>query len=245
MDAGTVERFRELRRTGDRRLRDRLVDDHARFAEYLARRYSRRGEPFEDLCQVAMVGLVNAVERYDPDRGTTFTAFAAPTITGEIKRHFRDRTWLVKVPRHMQDLSLEIEQLRSELGHELERAPTIHEIAERAAVEEDDVLLAMEASGAYRIASIDAGAEDHGERPAGARLGTSDPRLDDADDRMMLREVIASLPLRERRIVHLRFYEGLTQSEIAAQIGISQMHVSRLIASSLGRMAESLGTAAR
>jgi RNA polymerase sigma-B factor len=240
MDDVTVERFRELKRTGDRKLRDQLVAEHARFAEYLARRYARRGEPLEDLSQVAVVGLVNAVERYDPDRGFTFTAFAAPTITGEIKRHFRDRTWLVKVPRQMQDLSLQIEELRSALGHELGRAPTVPEIAERAGVDEEDVLLAMEASGAYRLASIDGSPDDHG-AGAGTHFGAPDARLDDADDRVMLTDALASLPVRERRIVHLRFYEGLTQSEIAARIGISQMHVSRLLTRSLGRMAERLG----
>jgi RNA polymerase sigma-B factor len=242
-DPETLERFRELRRTGSTALRDALVEEHARFAEYLARRYARRGEPYEDLCQVALVGLVNAVERFDPEHGSSFTAFAAPTITGEIKRHFRDRTWLVKVPRHLQELSLEVERCRGELGHELGRSPTIDEIASRAGVDEEEVLLSMEAAGAYRLASLDEGSDEPPERASKHGLGAPDPRLVGTEDRLVVHEVLQQLPLRERRIVHLRYYEGLTQSEIAVRVGISQMHVSRLLSKSLDQMASALGAA--
>jgi RNA polymerase sigma-B factor len=233
----TLDRFRELRRTGSVRVRNALVEEYVGFAEYLARRYAHRGEPLDDVRQVALLGLVKAVDRFDPERGIGFTSFAAPTILGEIKRHFRDRTWLVRVPRVLQERSLEIEQCRLDLGHELGRVPTVGEIAHRAELTEEEVLEAMEARGTYRVASLDAASAGEGRAAPVERLAAPDQELLTAEQRLILGELLRSLPVRERRIVYLRFFEGLTQSEIAERIGISQMHVSRLLDRSLTRMA--------
>jgi len=230
----TFESFREYRRSGSRELRNALIEQHEGFADYLARRLSHRGEPLDDLRQVALVGLLKAVERFDPDRGFSFTTFAAPTIVGELKRHFRDRTWSVRVPRRLQELSLRIEQCRTELGQELGRAPTPAEIAGCADVSEEEVLEGMEAASLYRIGSLDApvrGGDDAS--PEGDRVGEVDDELLRAENRLLVRELIGRLPVRERRIVYLRYFEGLTQTEIADRVGISQMHVSRLLARSL------------
>ena len=229
-----IERFREYRRSGSRELRNELIQHHEGFAEYLARRLAHRGEPIDDLRQVALVGLLKAVERFDPERGFSFTTFAAPTIIGELKRHFRDRTWSVRVPRRLQELSLRIEQCRTELGQELGRAPTPAEIADRAEVTEEEVLEGMEAASLYRIGSLDAPVRGGDEATLEAdRVGGEDDELVGAEDRLLVRELIARLPVRERRIVYLRYFEGLTQTEIADRVGISQMHVSRLLTRSL------------
>ncbi len=237
MSEESAERFREYRRSGTRELRNELVEEHAGFADYLARRFANRGEPLDDLRQVALLGLVKAVERFDPDRGVSFTSFAAPTITGEIKRHFRDRTWSIRVPRSLQELSLEIERCRGELGHDLGRPPTVGEIAERVGVTEETVLEGMEAAGMYRSGSLDAtiGGDEEG-ATVGDRVAVPDEELSTSDERLMLRELLGELPIRERRIVYLRYFEGLTQGEIADQIGISQMHVSRLLSRSLEQL---------
>lgn len=234
MSADTTNRFLELRTTGSETLRNELVEEHAGFAEYLARRFSNRGEPFDDLRQVALIGLVKAVERFDPTRGVNFTSFAAPTITGEIKRHFRDTTWAIRVPRSLQERKADIERCRTELGHELGRSPTIAEIAESLELTEEAVIEGIEASGCYRSTSLDAGVsgEDDG-LSLGDLIHEPGSESDEADDRELVRTMLSELPLRERRIVYLRFFEGLTQDEIAEQMGISQMHVSRLLSRSL------------
>lgn len=230
----TRERFRAYRRSGSRVLRNELIREHEGFADYLARRLAHRGEPIDDLRQVALVGLLKAVERFDPERGFSFTTFAAPTIIGELKRHFRDRTWSVRVPRRLQELSLRIEQCRTELGQELGRAPTPAEIAARAEVTEDEVLEGMEAATLYRVNSLDAPVRGGDDATLEAdRVGDDDDELAGAEDRLLVRELITRLPVRERRIVYLRYFEGLTQTEIAERVGISQMHVSRLLARSL------------
>jgi len=237
--AGTLNRFREYRRTGSTELRDRLTEEHVGFADYLARRFAHRGEPLDDLRQVAMVGLLKAIERFDPELGNTFTTFAAPTIVGELKRHFRDRTWAVRVPRQLQELSLEIERARTELGHELGRPPRLDEIAAFLDATEEEVLEGMDAASVYRLRSLDAPTDDEFGRSE--RVGGEDAELTSADDRLMIRELIADLPEREREIVYLRYFEGLTQTEIAERVGISQMHVSRLLSRSLetlGRVVE-------
>jgi RNA polymerase sigma-B factor len=233
-----IERFVEFRATGSRRLRDALVEEHVGLAEYLARRFTDRGETFDDLRQVALVGLLKAVERFDPDRGLRFSTFATPTIVGELKRHFRDRGWAVRVPRRIQELHLHLVRVVGTLSQELGRSPTPEEIARRTGTRVEDVLEAMEAGGVYRLASLDA-ALANGERDGldlGARLGEDDPGFDGVERRAELSELLANLPERERRIVYLRFFEGLTQSEIATEVGISQMHVSRLLATSLDRL---------
>jgi RNA polymerase sigma-B factor len=232
--ADTYDKFSEYRRTGDRALRNELVEEHMRLAEFLARRFAHRGEAADDLRQVALVGLLKAVERFEPDRGLQFSSFATPTITGELKRYFRDRGWAVRVPRRVQELHLELDRTVNELSQQLGRPPTPAEIAQRAGVLEEDVLESMEAGSLYRLASIDAGRSDDESSPSPAqRLGEIDAELTAVDDRVAVSEMLSVLPDREQKIVYLRFFEGMTQSEIAEQIGISQMHVSRLLVRSL------------
>lgn len=235
----TYEKFKEYRRSGERSLRNELVEEHVRLAEFLARRFSHRGESPDDLRQVALVGLLKAVERFEPDRGLQFSSFATPTITGELKRHFRDRGWAVRVPRRVQELHLELDRTINDLSQELGRPPTPAEIAQRAGVLEEDVLESMEAGSLYRLASIDAGrADDESSTSPAQRLGELDQELLAVDDRVAVSEMLAVLPEREQSIVYLRFFEGLTQSEIADRVGISQMHVSRLLARSLETLGE-------
>jgi RNA polymerase sigma-B factor len=240
------DRFVEYRRTGNRRLRDDLVEEHVGLADYLARRFADRGEAFDDLRQVALVGLLKAVERFEPDRGLRFSTFATPTIVGELKRHFRDRGWAVRVPRRVQELHLQLVKVVSTLSQELGRSPTPEEIARRTGTRVEDVLEAMEAGGVYRLASLDAALanEERSSLDLSARLGEDDAEFDGVERREELSALLNLLPSRERRIVFLRFFEGLTQSEIATEIGISQMHVSRLLTKSLETLrAEALAAA--
>jgi RNA polymerase sigma-B factor len=233
-------KFAEYARTRDIGVRDELIEAHLRLAEHLARRFSNRGVPVDDLIQVASLGLVKAVERFDPDRGLEFSTFATPTIVGELKRHFRDKGWAVRVPRRVQELHVEINALVGELTQKFGRSPTIPEIAERAGTSEEEILEAMEAGQAYRSASIDApgGDSDDGAPGLSDQLGSSDSALLDAENRMLLAELIQTLPKREQLMLHLRFFEGMTQSQIAERLGISQMHVSRLLAKSLNLLRE-------
>jgi RNA polymerase sigma-B factor len=235
-EAAMYERFVEYRASGELRLRNDIITHYVRLAEYLARRFAHRGEPIEDLRQVALIGLLKAVERFDPHRGLQFSSFATPTIMGEIKRHFRDRGWTVRVPRRVQELHLQLDRTTADLTQELGRAPTPMEIAQRTGAREEDVLEGMEAGSLYRLASIDGRSDDDVPSPS-ARLGELDLELDAVDDRFAVERLLRSLPERERTIVYLRFYEGLTQSEIADHVGISQMHVSRLLMKSLELMA--------
>ena len=232
---GIDERFVLYRRNGERRLRDELVEEHAGLAYFLARRFRNRGVDTDDLEQVALVGLLKAVERFDPGRGVQFSTFATPTIQGELKRHFRDRGWAVRVPRRVQELHLHLGRIVAELGQERHQSPTPAEVAERAGVSEEDVLEAMEAGSFFRLASLDKpltdDPEDWGE--PGVYLGDDDPGFDRMEHRAELDQLLGVLPSRERRIMELRFFEDLTQSEIADRIGISQMHVSRLLTRSL------------
>jgi len=234
----TLVRFKEYQRTRDRRLRDELVEDHVRLAEYLARRYANRGEPLDDLRQVALVGLFKAVERFQPDRGLQFSSFAMPTIVGEIKRYFRDKGWAVRVPRRVQEVYLEMDRTVATLSQELGRAPTPSEIARRAGVTEEEVLEGIEAGGFYRPVSMHAMRSDDSSRSPEDLLGGDDAEITAVEDRLAVEELLALLEPRERKIVYLRFFEGLTQSEIAAQVGISQMHVSRMLTRSLETLAD-------
>jgi RNA polymerase sigma-B factor len=231
-------RFAEYRRTHDRDLRNELVEAHVRLAEFLARRFQHRGEPLDDLRQVALVGLLKAVDRFEPERGLQFSSFATPTIIGELKRHFRDKGWAVRVPRRIQELHLELEQTVATLTQDLQRPPLTAEIAERAGAWEEDVLEAMEANSLYRLPSIDAARTDGETRASDERSGVEDEEFDAVEDRVAVRELLSVLPARERRIVWLRFFEGRTQSEIATDVGISQMHVSRLLSKSLETLGE-------
>ena len=230
-------KFAEFANTRDPVLRDELVEAHIGLAEYLARRFSNRGEPLDDLVQVGSVGLLKAVDRFEPTRGVEFSTYATHTIVGELKRHFRDKGWAVRAPRRMQELYLRLGKIVGSLSQELGRSPTIQELAAEAQVSEEEVLEAMEAGQAYRFSSLDApnpGDEDGDNM--GSYLGADDPGLVDAEHRAALSPLIARLPTREQTILHLRFFEGMTQSEIAGRLGISQMHVSRLLARSLSQL---------
>lgn len=240
------ERFARYRDTGDLTLRDQLIEDHLWIANHVARRFMDRGEPLDDLVQVARLGLVKSLERFDPEHGSSFPAYAMPSVLGEVRRHFRDATWSLKVTRRAKELSLEVTKVTNELSHELGRSPRIDEIADRLEVSEDLVLDALDASAAYRALPLTGAGgggdgDDDGPSPDdGPMLGYEDEQLTSTPDRVALRSALAELPERERRIVELRFYEGLTQSEIAAKVGTSQVHVSRLLRASLARLQESL-----
>jgi RNA polymerase sigma-B factor len=230
-------KFAQFADSRDPRLRDELIEAHLGLAEYLARRFSNRGEPLDDLVQVASVGLLKAVDRFDPERAVEFSTYATHTIVGELKRHFRDKGWAVRAPRRMQELYLRLGKIVSSLSQELGRSPTIQELAAEAQVSEEEVLEALEAGQAYRFASLDAPSpgDDEGDSMS-AHLGEEDPGMVDAEHRAALSPLVAKLPQREQTILHLRFFDGLTQSEIASRLGISQMHVSRLLARSLAQL---------
>ena len=237
--------FCRYRADGDPDLRDELIEAHLRLAEHLARRFANRGVPLDDLIQVASLGLVKAVDRFEPERGLEFSTFATPTIVGELKRYFRDKGWSVRVPRRIQELHVELNSLVGELTQRLGRSPTVAELATASHTSEEEVLEAMEASQAYRSASIDAPSGDGSDEGGGlsAQLGGDDVGLFHAEDRMVLDELLAGLPGRERLMLHLRFYQGMTQAQIADRLGISQMHVSRLLSRSLALLRERLGQA--
>ncbi|MFB9236456.1 SigB/SigF/SigG family RNA polymerase sigma factor [Plantactinospora siamensis] len=219
--------------------RDDLVRFALPFAGRLARRYRGRGEPLEDLEQVARLGLVNAVDRYDPERGS-FTAYAAITIVGEIKRHFRDRTWGVHVPRRLRDLILEVGQATATLTSELSRAPTVAELSERLETPQEEILAALESAAGYSPASLNAPVGGESSAEFGDLVGESDSVLESVDDRVTVSGLLGRLPWRERRILAMRFYGNQTQAEIAARFGISQMHVSRLLSRALTWLRQSM-----
>jgi RNA polymerase sigma-B factor len=229
----TRELFARLAETGDPACRDALATLHLPLVEYLAKRFKDRGEPLDDLVQVGSVGLLKAIDRFDLDRGVEFSTYATPTIVGEIKRHFRDKGWAIRVPRRLQELSLRLNKIVAQLTQNLGRAPTIQEIARYANVSEDEVLEALESGQAYSTLSLDAPAGEGDDSPMRLdRIGEEDLRLDNLEYFASLAPLIEQLPERERAILYLRFFRGKTQSQIAEQVGISQMHVSRL----LGRM---------
>jgi RNA polymerase sigma-B factor len=228
----TLERFFEYRRTKDRRLLDARISDHLGLAIALARRFAGRGEAVDDLEQIATLGLLKAVERFEPERGLAFSTFATPTISGEIKRHFRDRSWSVRVPRALQELGLRLTATVADLTNDLGRSPTLDEIAAELDVDTEAVLEAMEANRAYATQSLDAQLPGD-DRSLGDTIGSDEPGMDDVEVRMVVGDLLETLPEREQAILRLRFFEGLTQTEIASQIGISQMHVSRLLSRSL------------
>jgi RNA polymerase sigma-B factor len=232
----TREQFVEFALTRDERLRNELVESHLGLAHQLARRFVSRGESYDDLVQVASVALVKSVDRFDPDRGVEFSTFATRTIIGELKRHFRDRGWAIRAPRRIQELYLELGPAIETLSQELGRPPTVSEIAESIGASEEAVLEAMEAGQSYRTSSIDA--PDRQEGTIADRLGDIDAGFGGAEDRLVLAISLADLKERERVILSYRFVDGLSQSEIAERVGISQMHVSRLLVSSLAKLRE-------
>ena len=231
--------FRELRGSEDQEIRNTLIESHLGLVEYLARRFSGRGEPLDDLVQVATIGLVKAVDRFDPDRNVEFSTYATPTIVGELKRHFRDKGWAVRVPRRLQELNLRLGPVISKLSQELQHSPTVTEIAREAEATEDEVLEALDSAHAYSLISLDAGATDEG-LSYHEQIGDLDEALEALEDRVSVAPLLRQLPPRERRMLHLRFFKGLTQSEIAEELGISQMHVSRLLARTLATLRASL-----
>jgi RNA polymerase sigma-B factor len=220
--------------------RDELVTMHLPLVRHLAWRYRDRGESVDDLVQVGTMGLIKAVDRFDPDRGFEFSTYATPTILGEIKRHFRDRTWAVRVPRRLQDLQRQVTARSDELTRTLHRAPTVRELAESLGVGEDEVLDALEARHAYAMSSLDAEPEDEESGPLAARMGTDEPAFEMIEDRESLRPLLDALPERERQIIMLRFFRNMSQTQIAEELGISQMHVSRLLARTLAQLREGL-----
>ncbi len=231
---GAREKFVELAATGDPRLRDELVTAHLGLAHQLARRFANRGEAYDDLVQVASLAIVKSVDRFDPERGVEFSTFATRTVIGELKRHFRDRGWAVRAPRRIQELYLELGQTIGTLSQELGRSPTVPELAAAVGATEEAVLEALEAGQGYRTSSIDV--PDRQDETLANRLGSEDAKYAGVDDRSVLAPAMAKLPPREQAILRLRFVDGLTQSEIAARIGVSQMHVSRLLAASLEKL---------
>jgi len=217
-------------------LRDRAIEAWLPLARHLAHRYAGRGEPTDDLVQTATVGLIKAVDKFDPDRGVDFAGYAIPTIVGEIKRHFRDRTWSVRVPRRLQELRLAITEANASLTHALGRSPTVPDIAVHLQVSEEDVLEGLEGARAYNATSLSTPISADGSTELGDTLGGEDHEFALAELRVALGPALASLDEREQRILTLRFYGNLTQSQIAEQIGISQMHVSRLLTKALGKL---------
>ena len=218
-------------------LRDELVRAHLPVARNIARRFERRGEPLEDLVQVATVGLINAVDRYDPAVGSAFLPFAVPTIVGEVRRYFRDSSWAVRVPRRLKELHLSVAAASNELAQRLGRAPRPSELAEHLNVPQEDVFEALAAGAGHHGSSLDELAAEQNQ----ARLGVEDTDLLGVDDREALRPLLAELPDRERRIIVLRFYREMSQADIARRVGVSQMHVSRLLARTLGQLRDALG----
>lgn len=217
--------------------RDELVTMNLPLVEHLAWRFRGRGEGHEDLVQVGIIGLMKAVDRFDTTRGVEFSTYATPTIVGEIKRHFRDRGWAVRVPRRLQELRLSIARSSAELAQKTGRAPTVAELAEDLGATEDEVLEGLESSRAYATASLDANGTDPDQSLSlSDTMGFEDEALAGVDNRESLKPLLAALPERERQILFLRFFRNMTQSEIADQLGVSQMHVSRLLARTLDEL---------
>lgn len=228
-------KFVEFARSRQDSLRTELIEAHMWLPRHLARRFAHRGEPLDDLIQVGSMALIKAVDRFDPERAVTFSTYATHTIVGEIKRHFRDKGWAIRAPRRIQELYLEINRTVATLSQSMGRSPTIAELAQSLDVSEEAILEAQEAGNAYDFSSIDAGLPHENESVA-SRIGELDPEFSSVDSRSVLAQLISVLPQRERVLLHLRFIEGLTQSEIADQMGLSQMHISRLLAQSLATM---------
>ena len=217
--------------------RTRMVEAHLGLVHHLAARYRDRGEPYDDLVQVGTIGLIKAVDRFEPDRGVAFASYATPTILGEIKRHFRDRAWAVRVPRRLQELQRTLVDARATLTQELGRAPTVRELSEAIGADEEEVLEALDASRAYATVPLDhpvTGQPAHD-------VGEQDEALLGVEARESLRPLLRALPPREKQILLLRFFRGLSQAQIAEEVGISQMHVSRLLTRTLHQLREQLG----
>jgi RNA polymerase sigma-B factor len=230
--------FTRLAETREPLLRDMLVERYLPLARQLARRYQRPEEPLDDLLQVASLGLVKAVDRFDATREVAFSSYAVPTILGEIKRHFRDRTWAVRVPRDLQELALKVERTVSELTRDLHRQPSVTEIAEHVATTQEQVLEALEAAGAYHATSFETPRGSDGEpgETLADTIGGAEDGYERAEDRATIDQLMRSITPREREVLRLRFEQDLTQAEIGEIIGVSQMQVSRLIRQAVARL---------
>ena len=223
------------------RLREQLVEAHLPLVEYLARRFRNRGEPLDDLVQVATIGLIKSVDRFDLERGVEFSTYATPTIVGEIKRHFRDKGWAIRVPRRLQELKLSLTKATSELSQKNGRSPTVAELAQHLGLSEEEILEGLESANAYSAVSLDAPDGGDDDSPAVAdSLGMMDDALEGVEYRESLKPLLEQLPPREKKILMLRFFGNMTQSQIAGELGISQMHVSRLLARTLAQLRQGL-----
>ena len=239
----TRKLFAQYKETKDPEVRDQLIVSHLNLVRFLASKFKNRGEPLDDLIQVGTIGLIKAIDRFEPDRGLEFTTYATPTIMGEIKRHFRDKGWSVRVPRRLQELSSKINQVTDDLTKELQRSPSIEEIAQRLDTNVEEVLEAMESSSAYSSVPLEGGSSgaDGDETPSIIdQYVTEDEDLAGSDDRIVLEEAIRDFSPREQEIIRMRFVEGLTQVEIAEKLNISQVQVSRLLRRTLKRIQEKI-----
>jgi len=234
--------LRRYHEDGDLQAREQLIEQYMSLVRSLARRYSYRGEQLEDLVQIGAIGLIKAIDRFDLERGVELTTYATPNIIGEIKRHFRDKGWSVRVPRGLQELNVQLSRLVEQLTVQLSRSPTIPELAKAAGVEEELVLEALESGRAYTSLSLSVGGGggDDDDLDPLESLGTEEHQYEVSEDRAVLAPGFKALDERERKILQLRFFDGLTQSQIAQQVGISQMHVSRLIRRSLEKIRETI-----
>jgi RNA polymerase sigma-B factor len=238
----TRELFRQYKATGDSEVRDQLIVSHLNLVRFLASKFKNRGEPLDDLIQVGTIGLIKAIDRFDPSRGLEFTTYGTPTILGEIKRHFRDKGWSVRVPRRLQELSAKVNQANDELTNELSRSPSVEEIAKRVGASVDDVLEAMESSSAYSSVPLEGGgSSDDDDAPSVIdHYATEDEDLAASDDRIVLEDAIRDFSPREKDVIRMRFFEGMTQVEIAERLGISQVQVSRLLRRTLRRVQDKI-----
>jgi RNA polymerase sigma-B factor len=234
--------LRRYHEEGDLQAREQLIEQYMSLVRSLARRYSYRGEQLEDLVQIGAIGLIKAIDRFDLERGVELTTYATPNIIGEIKRHFRDKGWAVRVPRGLQELNVQLSRLMETLTVQLGRSPTIPELAQAAGTQEEEVLEALESGRAYSSLSLSTGSGGDGDEDLDPleSIGTEEHQYEVSEDRAVLAPGFRILDERERHILQLRFFDGLTQSQIAQQVGISQMHVSRLIRRSLEKIRDEI-----
>ena len=238
----TRELFRRYKEEGDEEAREQLIVSHVNLVRYIAAKFKNRGEPLDDLIQVGTIGLIKAIDRFDPSRGLEFTTYATPTIMGEIKRHFRDKGWTIRVPRRLQELSAKVNSATDELTARLQRSPSIEEVAEYLGTTADEVLEAMESSSAYSSVPLEAqgGNEDDDAPSVIDRYASVDGDLEASDDRIVLEEVISEFPEADQQAIRMRFIDGMTQVEIAKRLGISQVQVSRMLRRALRRIQDKI-----
>lgn len=238
----TRELFRRYKEEGDEEAREQLIVSHVNLVRYIAAKFKNRGEPLDDLIQVGTIGLIKAIDRFDPSRGLEFTTYATPTIMGEIKRHFRDKGWTIRVPRRLQELSAKVNSATDVLTAQLQRSPSIEEVADYLGTTADEVLEAMESSSAYSSVPLEGqGNNEEDDAPSVIdRYASVDGDLEASDDRMVLEEVIGEFPEADQQAIRMRFIDGMTQVEIAKRLGISQVQVSRMLRRALRRIQDKI-----